>query len=226
MSDNQARKASPAFVATIFAAVNLEQGDDTKLTDSLSLTNWLLEEVVAADDLASVWAVLALLAKYANAPMLNPLLFEKLIAKMLQRCISLARPARNDQQGLTIASEDEGFITHWIQSGARRTNMADARTVRFIPNQLLNAASLYIHQAEFFFDSTAQGLGANCFKTWDPTAQDIYLGNIASHIPKDVREANKAFIYDHSSLFRLVSVKLAHQRSYDRNLRIKDNSGK
>lgn len=219
--DDPTQKTPPALLATIFAAINLEQGDNTKLTDSLSLTNWLLKVVVTANDLASVWAVIALLAKHANAPTLNPLLFEKLIAKMLERCIRLARPARNDQQGLTIATDDEGFITHWVQSGLRRTNMVDARTVRFQPNQLLNAASLHIHQAEFLSDSTVQGLGANCFETWAPEAQNIYLGDISTHIPKDLREANKPFIFDSFSQFRIVGVKLVQPRTYDKTNRAK-----
>ncbi|MBC7610054.1 MAG: NACHT domain-containing protein [Polaromonas sp.] len=224
ITDEQTGNMPSALIAIIFAAIDWEQADDTKLTDSRLLTEWLFEVVVSGGDLASVWAVVALLAKHAMAPMLNPLLLEKLIAKMLQRCISLARPTRNDQADLTIATQDEGFITQWIQSTPRRSSMADARIIWFDPNQLLHQATLHVHRAGFLLDSTAEGFAAQCFKNWFPGHQNMLLSSISSHIPTDLRDANKAFLHHNSLQFRLISVKVAHQRNYDKNVWLQKQS--
>lgn len=210
------RNTPPALVAIVCAAINLSPVADARLTDSQPLASWLLEVVVFADDVASVWAVLALLAKHAYAPTQHPLLFERLVAKMLQRCISLARPSRNHQQGLTIASDDEGFITHWIQSGLKRTTRNDGRTVSFIPNQLVTAAIGYLEKAGFLSVSDARSPGFDFPASWAPKAQIIQLGDVSAHIPKDLRDSNKPFIFDSLSQFRIVSVKLAHSRAHNK----------
>lgn len=213
ISESSAANVPPAMPAIIFAAVNLERNTDALLSENAGLTEWLLLVIITGSDLTSTWALLTLLAKHAKAPDLNPLLFERLIAKLLHRCINLARPVKTGQKGLTIAAESHGFITKWVQTTLRRRSTADSRVIWFDPIQLLCASYAYIKESGFLHDSKADVIYPDCFAGWRPVNQNLMLGSTLSHLPKTLREAHTQFLDSLLPQFSLVTVVSTHTRS-------------